>query len=146
MSLVHLNVQDYPDTGPAAGEQEVESSLDCSKRNSMPAVPVSANSTATNLDTARRPSSLEVPSSSNHMSRHLEPNDQRERSTSRSVSPAPYGERKANITVPKLDSTAQALLAAMEARPKSPLLAEDLQHIFDHLPSGCVQVCIHYYK
>jgi hypothetical protein len=45
-----------------------------------------------------------------------------------------------NITVPKLNLTAQALLAAMEAKPKSPLLAEDLQHIFDQLPSGMMQV------
>ena len=30
----------------------------------------------------------------------------------------------------------------MEARPKSPLQAEDLQQIFDHLPSGMVQVCM----
>ena len=86
-----------------------------------------------------RPASLEVPG--------LEPRhsgsegQQQQTSISRSPSPAPNGgERVKNITVPKLDLTAQALLAAMEAKPKSPLLAEDLQHIFDQLPSGMMQV------
>lgn len=82
-----------------------------------------------------RPSSLEV-------ARHSGSDGQQQwTSISRSPSPAPNGgERVKNITVSKLDLTAQALLAAMEAKPKSPLLAEDLQHIFDQLPSGMMQV------
>ena len=87
-----------------------------------------------------RPASLEVPGLEPRYSVSEGQHVQQPRSISRSPSPAPNGERVKNITVPKLDSTAQALLAAMEARPKSPLLAEDLQHIFDQLPSGMMQV------
>ena len=85
-----------------------------------------------------RPASLEVPGLEPHYS--VSEGQQQLRSISQSPSPAPNGERVKNITVPKFDSMAQALLAAMEARPKSPLLAEDLQHIFDQLPSGMMQV------
>ena len=86
-----------------------------------------------------RPSSLEVPALESHHSGS--DGQQQQASISRSPSPAPNGgERVKNITVSKLDLTAQALLAAMEAKPRSPLLAEDLQHIFDQLPSGMMQV------
>ena len=102
--------------------------------------PVSAGAEGnTELSLPRRPSSLEVPSS--HTQPSLLRQDRHERSSSRSPSPAPGGERKKSIKVPKLEFPTQALLAAIDTKQKSPRQAEGLQHIFDQLPSGMMQVC-----
>ena len=126
------HLQDY-----TVGDKEAESSPDFNKRSSLPVAPVSVGTTEADLP--RRPSSLEVPPS--HTQRSLTPERRREKSSSRSPSPAPGGERKTSGKVPKLEFPAQSLLAAIESKQKSPRLGENLQHIFDQLPSGMMQVC-----
>ena len=103
-------------------------------------VSVGASAAADPCPLPKRPNSLEVPST--HAQHRSEQQDggQCQKSPSRSPSPATICERKANVKVPKLEIAAQALVAAMEAGPKSPRLSEDLQNIFDQIPSGMMQV------
>lgn len=122
------------------GNRDSLSLISASLTNNVTNIEVTTDSNITSMVSGSgRPSSLEIPGSESH---HSGSDGQHQQtSISRSPSPAPNGgERVKNITVPKFDLTAQALLAAMEAKPKSPLLAEDLQHIFDQLPSGMMQV------
>ena len=122
------------------GNRDSLSLTSASLTNNVTNIEVTTDSNITSMVSGSgRPSSFEVLGSESH---HSGSDGQHQQaSISRSPSPAPNGgERVKNITVPKLDMTAQALLAAMEAKPKSPLLAEDLQHIFDQLPSGMMQV------
>ena len=115
-------------------------STEVTKRSSLPVTPASVEPDTDNTSLQKRPSSLEVPPG-HASSTQGSTSRQQQKSRSRSSSPARSGEKKTNVTVPKLELTAQALLAAIESKPpKSPLLAEDLQNIIDHLPSGMMQV------
>ena len=125
-------------SSPTSTQPPPAAAAEVSKRSSLPAVPVSVEPKADDTSQPQRPSSLEVPPG--HASSSQQLTERQQKSRSRSSSPARGGEKKANVTVPKLEFTAQALLAVIEAKPNSPRLVEDLQNIIDHLPNGMMQV------
>ena len=138
-------IQDFPDGGDTSITKPCPSDSGNGRENvsrswtTHTSVAVTTQPPTSSLTTDRRPTSLNVPGLETRAYRSGSEGQLRP-STSRSPSPSPNGEKVKNITVSKLGSTAQAVLAAMEGRPNSPLLAEDLQHIFDQLPSGMMQV------